>query len=147
MGAILIQSLGDRLAEASAERLHWLVRSKLWGVAPDEVVDGERLIAEDYLGIRPAPGYPACPDHRAKSIIFDLLDAEAKLGVQLTEAMAISPASSVSGWIFAHPESKYFGVGKVGQDQIDDLAERTGVCRNETARWLSSNVEVKRCCP
>ena len=147
MGAILIQSLGDRLAEASAERLHWLVRSKLWGVAPDEVVDGDRLIAEDYLGIRPAPGYPACPDHRAKSIIFDLLDAEAKLGVHLTEAMAISPASSVSGWIFTHPESRYFGVGKVGQDQIDDLADRTGVCRDETARWLSSNVEVKRCCP
>ena len=147
MAAILIQSLGDRLAEASAERLHWLVRTKLWGVAPDERVDGDRFIAEDYTGIRPAPGYPACPDHRAKSIIFELLDAEAKLGVSLTEAMAISPASSVSGWVFAHPESRYFGVGKVGQDQVDDLAKRTGISPDETARWLAANMEARRCCP
>ena len=144
MEAILIQSLGDRLAEASAERLHWLVRTQLWGTSPDEALDNAMLIAEDYAGIRPAPGYPACPDHRSKRLIFELLKAEEALGVELTESMAISPASSVSGWIFAHPEAKYFGVGKLGRDQVEDLAERSGTTVEETERWLSPSLGYTR---
>jgi len=144
MEAILIQSLGDRLAEASAERLHWLVRTQLWGTSPGEVLDRDRLVNEQYRGIRPAPGYPACPDHRSKRIIFDLLDAEAALGVSLTESMAISPASSISGWVFAHPESRYFGVGKIDRDQVENYAERTGQSLQETERWLSPNLGYER---
>ncbi|MEC8191879.1 MAG: vitamin B12 dependent-methionine synthase activation domain-containing protein, partial [Myxococcota bacterium] len=137
MEAILIQSLGDRLAEASAERLHWLVRTRLWGSSPNEAMVPERLVAEDYRGIRPAPGYPACPDHRSKTLIFELLGAEAALGVSLTESMAISPASSISGWIFAHPDARYFGVGKIDRDQVADYAARTQGTVEETERWLS----------
>ena len=137
MEAILIQSLGDRLAEASAERLHWLVRTRLWGSSPNEAMVPERLVAEDYRGIRPAPGYPACPDHRSKTLIFELLGAEAALGVSLTESMAISPASSISGWIFAHPDARYFGVGKIDRDQVADYAARTEGTVEETERWLS----------
>jgi 5-methyltetrahydrofolate--homocysteine methyltransferase len=137
MEAILIQSLGDRLAEASAERLHWLVRTRLWGSSPNEAMVPERLVAEDYRGIRPAPGYPACPDHRSKTLIFELLGAEAALGVSLTESMAISPASSISGWIFAHPDARYFGVGKIDRDQVADYAARTDGTVEETERWLS----------
>jgi len=144
MEAILIQSLGDRLAEASAERLHWLVRTQLWGTSPDESLDRDRLVNEQYRGIRPAPGYPACPDHRSKRIIFDLLDAEVALGVSLTESMAISPASSISGWVFAHPESRYFGVGKIDRDQVENYAERTGQSVQETERWLSPNLGYER---
>jgi 5-methyltetrahydrofolate--homocysteine methyltransferase len=144
MEAILIQSLGDRLAEASAERLHWLVRTQLWGTNPGEAPDNAQLIKGAYPGIRPAPGYPACPDHRSKQALFDLLGAESALGITLTESMAISPASSVSGWIFGHPEAKYFGVGKLERDQIEDLAERTGESVQETERWLSPNLGYAR---
>jgi len=144
MEAILLQSLGDRLAEASAERLHWLVRTQLWGTSPDEAVDNTSLIAGQYAGIRPAPGYPACPDHRSKSIIFDLLNAEEALDVTLTESMAISPASSVSGWIFAHPEAKYFGVGKLARDQIEDLASRANEPMADTERWLAPSLDYDR---
>ncbi len=140
MEAILMQSLGDRLAEASAERLHWLVRTQLWGTNPHEPFDGQKLIAVDYPGIRPAPGYPACPDHRSKAQIFELLDAEKALGLRLTESMSISPASSVSGWIFAHPESKYFGVGKIERDQIEAMSARMGVSLAQNERWLAPNL-------
>jgi 5-methyltetrahydrofolate--homocysteine methyltransferase len=144
MEAILIQSIGDRLAEASAERLHWMVRSSLWGSNAGEAIEHSRLIAEDYPGIRPAPGYPACPDHRSKRLIMDLLDAETALDVSLTESMAISPASSVSGWVFAHPEARYFGVGKIDRDQVEDYAARTGVSVAETERWLGPNLGYER---
>ena len=144
MEAILIQSLGDRLAEASAERLHWLVRTRLWGSSPNEAVNHERLVAEDYRGIRPAPGYPACPDHRSKTLIFELLGAEEALGVSLTESMAISPASSISGWLFAHPDARYFGVGKIDRDQVEDYASRTGETVEETERWLSPYLGYER---
>ena len=144
MEAILIQSIGDRLAEASAERLHWMVRSSLWGSNAGEAIEHSRLIAEDYPGIRPAPGYPACPDHRSKRLIMDLLDAEKALDVSLTESMAISPASSVSGWVFAHPEARYFGVGKIDRDQVEDYAARTGVSVAETERWLGPNLGYER---
>lgn len=144
MEAILIQSLGDRLAEASAERLHWLVRTQLWGSSPGELADHDRMIAEEYRGIRPAPGYPACPDHRSKRLIFDLLNAEEALDLTLTDSMAISPASSVSGWIFAHPEARYFGVGKIGRDQVEDLARRTGESIELTERWLGPSLGYER---
>jgi 5-methyltetrahydrofolate--homocysteine methyltransferase len=135
--AILLKALADRLAEAAAERLHELVRTRHWGYAPDERASVDDLIAERYRGIRPAPGYPACPDHRAKTTIFELLDAKARLGVGLTESLAMTPASSVAGLYFAHPEARYFGVGKIGRDQIGDLAARTGVPLDEVERWLA----------
>jgi 5-methyltetrahydrofolate--homocysteine methyltransferase len=143
MDAILLQSLGDRLAEASAERLHRLVRTELWGTAPDEVFDNDYLIQGSYPGIRPAPGYPACPDHRSKAIIFEILGAEEALGVQLTESMAIDPASSVSGWIFGHERARYFGVGKVERDQVEDYAVRYSTNVSETERWLAPNLGYK----
>jgi 5-methyltetrahydrofolate--homocysteine methyltransferase len=135
--AILVKALADRLAEAAAERLHELVRTRHWGYAPDERASVDDLIAERYRGIRPAPGYPACPDHRTKTTIFDLLDAEARLGVGLTESLAMTPASSVAGLYFAHPEARYFGVGKIGRDQVADLAARTDVPVREVERWLA----------
>lgn len=140
MDAILLQSLGDRLAEASAERLHRLVRTKLWGNTPDELFDNDYLIQGSYPGIRPAPGYPACPDHRSKAIIFELLGAEDALGVELTESMAIDPASSVSGWIFGHAQARYFGVGKIERDQVEDYAARSSTDVVETERWLGPNL-------
>ena len=143
MAAILLQSIGDRLAEASAERLHWWVRSQLWGFGPKESPDLGDLLGESYPGIRPAPGYPACPDHRAKAQIFELLEAKERIGVSLTDGMSIQPASSVSGWIFSHPESRYFGVGKIGEDQVSDLAARTGASIEETARWLGAVMESR----
>ena len=111
--AILLEALADRLAEASAEYHHRLVRTQLWGYAPDETLDNAALISEAYAGIRPAPGYPACPDHTQKRPLFDLLDAVNATGAQLTETCAIDPAASVAGWYFAHPAAKYFGVGKM----------------------------------
>jgi 5-methyltetrahydrofolate--homocysteine methyltransferase len=135
--AILLKSLADRLAEALAERLHELVRTRYWGYAPDERLSTEELIAESYRGIRPAPGYPACPDHRAKTAIFELLDAERATGIGLTSSLAMTPAAAVSGLYFAHPQARYFGVGKVGRDQAADLAARTGVSLEEVERWLS----------
>ena len=134
---ILSQSLADRLAEAFAEALHAKVRRELWGYAPDETLTNAEMIAEGYQGIRPAPGYPAQPDHTEKRTLFRLLDAEAAIGIRLTESCAMWPASSVSGLYFARPESHYFGVGKIERDQIEDYAERKGWPVEEAERWLA----------
>jgi 5-methyltetrahydrofolate--homocysteine methyltransferase len=135
--SILAKSLADRLAEAFAERMHERVRQTLWGYAPDESLTNEELIRENYRGIRPAPGYPACPDHTEKRTLFDLLDGERHTGVSLTESFAMWPASSVSGWYFAHPGAHYFGVGRIGSDQVKDYAQRKGLSRAEAERWLA----------
>ena len=139
--AILVKALADRLAEAFAERMHQRVRTELWAYAPDEDFSKEELIAETYRGIRPAPGYPACPDHTEKGTLFELLDAEANTGVSLTESYAMWPASSVSGYYFGHPESSYFGVGRIGRDQIADYANRKQMPLLDVLRWLSSNLD------
>jgi 5-methyltetrahydrofolate--homocysteine methyltransferase len=133
---IMIKALADRLAEAFAEALHEKVRRALWAYAPDENLSNEQLIAEDYAGIRPAPGYPAQPDHTEKRALFALLDAEKAAGVKLTESYAMWPAAAVSGLYFSHPESRYFGVGKIGRDQVADYAGRKGWSIEEAERWL-----------
>lgn len=138
--AIMVKALGDRLAEAFAEYLHWKVRKEIWGYASDEQLDNQALIAEDYKGIRPAPGYPACPDHLEKPTIWKLLQVEERIGVILTESMAMWPAASVSGYYFAHPESKYFGLGKIKADQVEDYAQRRGVSVEVAHKWLAPNV-------
>ena len=138
--AILLQTLSDRLAEGLAERLHERVRKELWGYAPDEDLSSEELIAERYRGIRPAPGYPACPDHRIKRHIFDLLNVTANTGAELTDHLAMTPASAVAGLYFAHPEAGYFGVGKIARDQVLDLAARSGVSVEELERDLAPNL-------
>jgi 5-methyltetrahydrofolate--homocysteine methyltransferase len=135
--AILLKALADRLAEAFAERLHQRVRKEFWAYAPDENLSNEELIAEKYRGIRPAPGYPAQPDHTEKATLFRLLDAEAAAGVKLTESFAMWPGASVSGLYFSHPESAYFGVGRIGRDQVEDYAGRKGWTMAEAERWLS----------
>ena len=123
---IMVKALADRLAEAFAEALHAKVRRELWGYAPDETLTNEELIGEAYAGIRPAPGYPAQPDHTEKRTLFELLDAEQATGLKLTESYAMWPAAAVSGFYFAHPEARYFGVGKIGRDQVADYAKRKG---------------------
>ncbi|HEU4514659.1 MAG TPA: methionine synthase [Nocardioidaceae bacterium] len=138
--AILLESLADRLAEAFAERMHERVRRELWGYAPDEQLDNEGLIKERYQGIRPAPGYPACPDHTEKATLWDLLDVKEATGIELTDSMAMWPGAAVSGWYFAHPQSQYFVVGRVGQDQVEDYARRKGWTMREAERWLSPNL-------
>ena len=135
--SIMVKALADRLVEAFAEALHESVRKTYWGYAPDEAFGHEDLIAERYLGIRPAPGYPACPDHTEKATLFDLLDATRRTGAKLTENFAMWPASTVAGWYFSHPNARYFGVGRVGDDQLADYARRKGVETEEAARWLS----------
>ena len=135
--SILAKALADRLAEAFAERLHWNVRHELWGYEADPAPDNEALIAEKYRGIRPAPGYPACPDHTEKEALFELLDARRHLGVDLTESCMMTPAASVCGWYFSHPESRYFGVVRVGRDQVRDYARRQQWTLAEAERWLS----------
>ena len=138
--AILAKALADRLAEAFAERLHERVRNELWGYTKDEALSNEDLIKERYAGIRPAPGYPACPDHTEKGTLFALLDGEKAAGVTLTESFAMWPAAAVSGWYFSHPQSHYFGVGKIGRDQVEDYARRKGMTVAEVERWLSPNL-------
>ncbi|WP_249522267.1 methionine synthase [Modestobacter marinus] len=138
--AILLESLADRLAEAFAERLHERVRTEFWAYAPDEHLDADGLIAEKYAGIRPAPGYPACPEHTEKQTIWDLLDVEAATGIQLTESMAMWPGAAVSGLYFAHPQSRYFVLGRIGRDQVEDYARRKGWTVAEAERWLSPNL-------
>jgi 5-methyltetrahydrofolate--homocysteine methyltransferase len=138
--AILLESLADRLAEAFAERLHERVRRELWGYASGEDLDNDALIKERYQGIRPAPGYPACPDHTEKQVLWDLLDVAEATGIELTESMAMWPGAAVSGWYFSHPQSQYFVVGRVGQDQVEDYARRKGWTRTEAERWLSPNL-------
>jgi len=138
--SILLKALADRLAESFAERLHERVRQEFWGYE-NAPLSNEELIAEKYQGIRPAPGYPANPDHTEKPGLFNLLNAEKNTGVHLTESMAMMPASSVSGWYFAHPDSHYFGVGKITTEQVESLAKRKGMELDKMKRWLSSNLE------
>lgn len=138
--AILLESLADRLAEAFAERMHERVRKEFWGYAPDEHLDNVALIKEQYAGIRPAPGYPACPEHTEKRTLWELLDVEKTTGIELTESMAMWPGASVSGFYFSHPESQYFVVGRLGRDQVADYAERKGWTLSEAERWLSANL-------
>ena len=135
--SILVKALADRLAEAFAERLHRRVRTEYWGYAPDEAFTNAELIAEAYRGIRPAPGYPAQPDHSEKATLFRLLDCERATGVKLTESFAMWPGASVCGLYFSHPESRYFGVGKIEQDQVADYARRKGWTVEECERWLA----------
>ncbi len=138
---ILLKALADRFAEAMAERLHQHVRTELWGYAPGEQLTSEAMIKEQYRGIRPAPGYPACPDHSLKPILFDLLDAPANAGLTLTESFAMWPTAAVSGFYFAHPEASYFGVARVGRDQLEDYAARRGVDLATAERWLRPNLD------
>lgn len=138
--AIMVKALADRLAEALAERMHERVRKEFWGYDQDEQLSNEDLIRESYKGIRPAPGYPACPDHTEKAALFDLLNAPENAGLELTEHFAMFPAAAVSGWYFAHPEAKYFAVGKIGKDQVTDYAERKGITRAEAERWLAPSL-------
>ena len=138
--AILLESLSDRLAEAFAERLHQRVRIELWGHDPDEDLDNLALIGERYTGIRPAPGYPACPEHTEKRTLWELLDVEKNTGMELTDSMAMWPGASVSGFYFSHPESQYFVVGRLARDQVESYAERKGWTLEEAERWLSSNL-------
>lgn len=139
--AILLKALADRLAEALAERLHQRVRTEYWGYASDELLDNEALIAEKYSGIRPAPGYPACPEHSEKRTLFDLLDAENNAGMILTEGFAMLPAAAVSGYYISHPQSQYFVVGRVSKEQVSDYARRKGVDIVQAERWLASNLD------
>ena len=138
--AIVLKALADRLAEAFAERLHEQVRTQLWGYAAGEKLNTDALIAEKYQGIRPAPGYPACPDHTEKATLWKLLDVEASTGIRLTDTFAMFPTASVSGWYFSHPESRYFAVGKIGHDQVEDYATRKGWTITDAERWLSPNL-------
>lgn len=138
--SIMVKALGDRFAEAFAEYLHEKIRKEIWGYASDEVLSNEALIKEEYKGIRPAPGYPACPDHLEKPTIWKLLNVEQNIGVTLTESMAMWPASSVSGYYFGHPESKYFGLGKIKKDQVEDYAKRRNVPYEYAEKWLNPNI-------
>ena len=138
--AILLESLADRLAEAFAERMHQRVRKEFWGFQPDEQLDNEALIGEKYVGIRPAPGYPACPEHTEKMTIWDLMDVQKRTGIELTESMAMWPGAAVSGWYFSHPQSQYFVVGRLAQDQVADYAKRKGWSLAEAERWLGPNL-------
>jgi 5-methyltetrahydrofolate--homocysteine methyltransferase len=138
--SIMVKALADRLAEALAEFMHEQVRKVHWGYAPHEHLDNEELIQEHYQGIRPAPGYPACPDHTEKRTLFSLLNVPQHIDLHLTENYAMRPAAAVSGWYFAHPEAKYFTLGKIGQDQVEDYARRKGLTVQETERWLSANL-------
>lgn len=138
--AILLESLADRLAEAFAERLHQRVRKEFWGYQPDEQLDNEALIGEKYSGIRPAPGYPACPEHTEKVTLWELMDVKERTGIELTESMAMWPGAAVSGWYFSHPQSQYFVVGRMAQDQVADYAKRKGWTLAEAERWLGPNL-------
>ncbi|HTY40456.1 MAG TPA: vitamin B12 dependent-methionine synthase activation domain-containing protein, partial [Thermoanaerobaculia bacterium] len=137
--AILVKALADRLAEAFAEMLHARARAD-WGYGRNEALSHEDYLREKYRGIRPAPGYPACPDHTEKRTLFDLLGAEEAAGIRLTENFAMTPPASVSGFYFAHPDAHYFAVGRLGRDQVEDYARRKGVRVEETERWLAPNL-------
>ncbi|MGC1550395.1 MAG: methionine synthase [Rhodanobacter sp.] len=139
--SILLKALADRLAEAFAERMHERVRREFWGNQPDEQLDNESLITEKYKGIRPAPGYPACPDHTEKTTLFRLLDATHNTSIELTEGFAMYPTAAVSGWYFSHPDSQYFVVGRLTREQVEDYAKRKGWTREEAERWLAPNLD------
>ena len=134
--AIMVKALADRLAESFAEHMHLRVRKEFWAYAGDESLSNDELIKEKYQGIRPAPGYPACPDHTEKATLFSLLDAP-DIGMELTEHFAMTPAASVSGFYYSHPEARYFAVGKISKDQVEDIAERKNMALSEMERWLS----------
>jgi 5-methyltetrahydrofolate--homocysteine methyltransferase len=138
--AIMVQALADRLSEAFAEHMHERVRKEFWGYAANEKLGSEGLIKEEYRGIRPAPGYPACPEHTEKGTLWDLVDAEENSGISITENFAMSPASAVSGFYFSHPESRYFGVSEIGRDQVSDYASRKGMTQEEAEKWLAPNL-------
>ncbi|MEO9257269.1 MAG: vitamin B12 dependent-methionine synthase activation domain-containing protein, partial [Crocinitomicaceae bacterium] len=137
---IMLKALADRLAEAFAEFMHEKVRKEIWAYATNEKLDNTELIKESYLGIRPAPGYPACPDHTDKIGLFELLDATQLTGVTLTESLAMVPTAAVSGWYFAHPDSKYFGVGKITEEQVLDIAKRKKMDADKMKYWLASSI-------
>ncbi len=138
--AIMVKSLADRLAEALAELLHEEVRRRWWGYSPDEALSNEELIKEQYRGIRPAPGYPACPDHTEKGTLFELLGVSQAIDLHLTENFAMYPAAAVSGFYLAHPQAQYFTVGRIGHDQVQDYARRKGMSVTEAERWLRPNL-------
>ena len=138
--SILIKAIADRLAEAFAEYLHKKVRTEIWGYSEQENLENEDLISEKYVGIRPAPGYPACPDHLEKTTIWEVLKVKEKIGLELTESLAMFPTASVSGCYFANPKAKYFGVGKITEDQLKDYAERKNVDLELAKKWLSPNL-------
>ncbi|WP_207063057.1 methionine synthase [Motiliproteus sp. SC1-56] len=138
--SIMVKALADRLAEALAERMHERVRREFWGYAAEEHLSNEELIREAYQGIRPAPGYPACPDHTEKGLLWELLDVEARTGIALTDSYAMTPTAAVSGWYFSHPESRYFGIAKISEDQVEDYARRKGMEKTEMERWLAPNL-------
>ena len=136
----MLKALADRFAEAFAERLHERVRREFWGYAPDERLTNENLIREEYRGIRPAPGYPACPDHTEKATLWKLIDPEKNAGISITESFAMYPTAAVSGWYFSHPDSRYFAVGKIDLDQVRNYAARKKITLEEAERWLSPNL-------
>ncbi|MGD9810312.1 MAG: vitamin B12 dependent-methionine synthase activation domain-containing protein, partial [Sphingobium sp.] len=138
---IMLKALADRLAEAFAERLHQHVRTELWGYAAEEQFGNDALIKEEYSGIRPAPGYPACPDHSQKPTLFEMLDARRHTGIRLTESFAMLPTAAVSGFYFGHPQSQYFGVARIGRDQLEDYAVRRDVDIETAERWLRPNLD------
>ena len=140
---IMVKALADRLAEAFAELMHKKVRTGIWGYSSNEILTNEELIKEKYQGIRPAPGYPACPDHTEKRLLFDLLEVERNTGIELTESYAMYPASSVSGFYFSHPDAKYFGLGKIGKDQVEDYAKRKQMSVEEVEKWLAPNLSYE----
>ena len=136
----MVKSLGDRIAEALAEMIHMFVRKNYWGYSKKENLKNEDLIKECYDGIRPAPGYPACPDHTEKKTLFKLLNVDKNLKINLTESFAMSPSSSVSGFYFSRPSSSYFGIGKINKDQVNDYAKRKGIPVEEVEKWLGPNL-------
>jgi 5-methyltetrahydrofolate--homocysteine methyltransferase len=138
--AIMLKALADRLAEAAAEHFHERVRRELWGYAAAETLTNEQLVREEYRGIRPAPGYPACPEHTEKRKLWELLDVERNAGIRLTESYAMYPTAAVSGWYLAHPEARYFAVGKIDREQVEDYARRKGMSVEEAQRWLAPNL-------
>jgi 5-methyltetrahydrofolate--homocysteine methyltransferase len=138
--SILLKALADRFAEAAAEHFHERVRREFWGYAPAEQLTNDELIAEKYRGIRPAPGYPSCPDHTEKATLWKLLDVERSAGIRLTESYAMLPTAAVSGWYLAHPDAHYFPLGKVARDQVEDYARRKGMTVQEAERWLAPSL-------
>ena len=136
----MVKALADRLAEALAEMMHERIRQKIWGYAPAEKYSNDELIAEQYCGIRPAPGYPACPDHTQKEVLWRLLDVERHTGITLTSSLAMYPAASVSGWYIAHPAARYFGLGDILKDQVEVYAQRRNITVPEVEKWLRPNL-------